>query len=80
VFGAERRFGVGWAIGAWFVPVLNFWRPKQTANDIWSASDPTAEGKHLGSPLLTWWWLCFLLANWVGWIGAVDEAFAFAGD
>jgi hypothetical protein len=22
------------AIGAWFVPILNFWRPKQIVNDV----------------------------------------------
>ena len=42
-----RRLGVeglrwreGWAIGAWFVPLLNFVRPKAIANDIWRGSDP----------------------------------------
>ena len=34
------RFSGGWAIGAWFVPFLNLWRPKQIANDIWRGSDP----------------------------------------
>ena len=27
-FGATRRFARRWAVGAWFVPVLNLWRPK----------------------------------------------------
>ena len=30
-----RRYGTGWAIGGWFVPFLNFARPKQVADDIW---------------------------------------------
>ena len=34
------RYRPGWAIGAWFVPFLLWWRPKQIANDIWRASDP----------------------------------------
>jgi Domain of unknown function (DUF4328) len=38
----DLRYGSGWAIGAWFVPILNLWRPKQIANDIWRASDPAA--------------------------------------
>jgi hypothetical protein len=33
--GGERRFKTGWAIGGWFVPFLNLWRPEQIANDIW---------------------------------------------
>src|SRR5262245_46736408 len=28
----SRRFGTAWAIGAWFFPVLNLWRPKKIAN------------------------------------------------
>jgi Domain of unknown function (DUF4328) len=34
------RYGSGWTIGGWFVPILSLWRPKQIANDIWRASDP----------------------------------------
>jgi hypothetical protein len=36
-----RRFGHGWAIGAWFTPFLAVWRPKQIVNDIYAAGhDP----------------------------------------
>jgi hypothetical protein len=34
----EFRYGAGWAIGAWFVPVLNLFRPKQIADDAWRAA------------------------------------------
>ena len=36
--GGDRRYGTGWAIGSWFVPFLNAWRPKQIVNDIWRES------------------------------------------
>lgn len=39
-FGAELPHKTGWAIGAWFVPILNFFRPKGIADAIWQASDP----------------------------------------
>ncbi len=42
--GFSRRFGRGWAVGAWFVPILSLWRPKQIGNDIWRAGDPAARG------------------------------------
>lgn len=66
-----RRFTPGWAIGAWFVPFLNLWRPKQIANDIWRGSDPTAPPGDQGTawqerpvaPLVHWWWGLFLLSN-----------------
>jgi hypothetical protein len=54
-----RRYGHGWAIGAWFVPFLNFWRPKQIVNDVWRGSGiPTDYGR---PPLLLLvWWLSWL--------------------
>ena len=61
------RFAGGWAIGAWFVPILSLVRPKQLLNDIWRASDPDLpldnDGAWRRKPvpsLLTWWWLAFL--------------------
>jgi hypothetical protein len=56
---AERRYGQGWSIGAWFVPILNLFRPKQIANDAWKAGDRAA-------PLpafLNWWWALWLLSS-----------------
>lgn len=57
------RYGHGWAVGAWFVPILNIWRPKQIANDIWRASDPDLppqarldwEGEPVPILFLAWW-------------------------
>lgn len=59
VDAAERRYGHGWAIGAWFVPVLNLWRPTQIVNDVWRASTSEAPGG-----LLLAWWAAFLLSGW----------------
>ncbi len=59
----DPRFGKGWAIGAWFVPILNLFRPKQIANDIWRGSDSAlpahASDSWYNRPtpvLLAWWW------------------------
>jgi hypothetical protein len=62
------RFGRGWSIGAWFVPILSLWRPKQIGNDIWRAGDPAASGNTNWtslpvSQLVHWWWAVFLLAG-----------------
>jgi hypothetical protein len=77
--GGERRFGTGWAIGGWFVPILNLWRPKQIANDIWRGSDPTAVflSDPAASSLLTAWWLVFLASAWAS---QVAGRLAFAGN
>jgi hypothetical protein len=61
VLGGTRRFGRGWATGAWFVPILNLWRPKQIANDIWHTGEPRRQD----AALLGFWWGAFLISNWV---------------
>jgi hypothetical protein len=69
------RYKQGWAIGAWFVPILNLFRPKQIANDIWRGSDPDLprevdavgwrDGRIPGLLFGLWWWL-WLITNWAG--------------
>src|SRR5439155_3907674 len=80
--GGNQRYGEGWAIGAWFVPFLNLYRPKQIANDIWRGSDPALPNAAPSerapvSPLLGWWWAAFLVSTWADNIAA---RLAFNGD
>jgi hypothetical protein len=55
-----RRYGHGWAIGSWFVPFLNLWRPKEIINDIHRGG----EGPNVAT-LLWFWWALFLISNWI---------------
>lgn len=70
------RYKPVWAIGSWFIPIFNLFRPKQIANDIWRAS---AADAHVGDErwharavgaLVHWWWALFLLAGLVVGVGA----------
>ncbi|MDQ3985682.1 MAG: DUF4328 domain-containing protein [Actinomycetota bacterium] len=68
----DIRFGTGWAIGGWFVPILWLWRPKQIINDIWRGSDPDLGGgwrlrwADIRPPVVvTLWWLAGLLSTFV---------------
>jgi hypothetical protein len=65
----RRRYGHGWAIGSWFVPILNLWRPKQIVNDVWRAGGRDAAHAEPGG-LLVLWWLAFLISNWIGGVAA----------
>jgi len=61
----NMRYGNGWAIGSWFVPILSLFRPKQMANDIWRGSERGADvnsgWKQVQVPALVhWWWGLFL--------------------
>jgi hypothetical protein len=64
--GVENlRWGSGWAIGGWFVPLLNLVRPKSLANDIWRGSDPALppQLERPSGPVPWWhnlWWALFL--------------------
>jgi hypothetical protein len=57
----DLRFGVGWAVGGWFVPFLNLVRPKQVVDDIWRGSNPERltpqywRGEDVGGILHLWW-------------------------
>jgi len=59
------RYGAGWAIGTWLVPILNLWRPFKMTNDIRCASEltPTArEDARRGHTLIRAWWWIFIAA------------------
>ena len=64
------RIPAGWAVGAWFVPILSMIRPKSIVNDVWRASDPSLprELSHPpdGAPVpatINWWWATFLVSG-----------------
>jgi hypothetical protein len=65
VIGGHARYGSGWAIGGWFVPILGWWRPKQLANDLWDAGRAPGE-PDTHPPLLQAWWALWLIGVWLG--------------
>jgi hypothetical protein len=78
---AALRYRPGWAIGAWFVPILNLFRPKQIANDVWRATEPQADRdsnawrSQAVSPLVHWWWALWMVGGILGGIatGLADQ-------
>lgn len=58
--GWPQRLPRGWAIGAWFAPVVNFWFPFQIMADIWRAGLP--EQARAGIAILPGIWWASLLA------------------
>jgi hypothetical protein len=74
VLGARHlKFTPGWAVGWWFVPIMNWFRPYQVMKEIWKASDPVVG---LSDPyswqtattpsIMPWWWALFLLSQYIG--------------
>jgi len=78
------KFTPGWAVGYWFVPIVNLVRPYQSVKELWSASDPGAPDeadwqKVSGAARVGWWWLVLLASNLAGvgapWeIATIDDA------
>jgi Domain of unknown function (DUF4328) len=63
----------GWAVGAWFIPLVNLARPYRRAREIWRGSDPDTDPRDPAawhrapvSPLLGCWWAAFLVSSFVG--------------
>ncbi len=57
------RFRPGWAVGWFFVPVANLWKPYQVMREIWAASrDPDRWQTQAAPAILKWWWGLFLVS------------------
>jgi len=64
------RYSPRWAVGYFFIPILNLIRPYQVMREIWRESDPArlpAPGDDLeatkvsSAAIVGWWWGTFLL-------------------
>ncbi|MFE7762711.1 DUF4328 domain-containing protein [Streptomyces sp. NPDC057438] len=61
-FGHRKKRG--WAIGGWFVPVVNLWFPRRIAVDCWDASSPWEKPR--SHALVNTWWTLWLLSLFAG--------------
>jgi hypothetical protein len=69
--------GTGWAVGAWFIPIVSLIMPKRIHDDIWRASDPDLPWpadrdarNHVPVPALHGvWWASFVVAGLLETIG-----------
>ena len=64
------EFSSGGAVGWWFMPFLNLYKPYRVMREVWLASNPAVVGDESerwgaepSTPLLLAWWLSFLAAN-----------------
>ncbi len=60
----------GWAVGYWFIPILNLFKPFQVVREVWNQSDPDFDpelsflSSSMGTPaLLGVWWALWIMAN-----------------
>jgi len=60
----EMEFSPGWAVGWYFVPFANLWKPYQAMREIWQASaNPERWEYEDRSWLLPVWWTIWIISN-----------------
>jgi Domain of unknown function (DUF4328) len=57
----RNRFGTGWAVAGWVVPIMNLFRPYQMAKELLRDS-PRLRGTE-GTGLAGLWWLLYLIGT-----------------
>jgi len=88
-FGQNTQHSSGWAVGSFFVPIMNLFVPYQAAKDIWQKSEPDAQTFSFGVAVpgfFAAWWGFWIASNVVSNIyirmtlaDAPQDASAFVG-
>jgi hypothetical protein len=56
-----------WAVGWYFIPFANLWKPFQAVREIWQVSKSPVGWRRVAVPaLLRWWWGLWLISNACG--------------
>src|SRR5262245_8513197 len=61
--GGGSPFTPGWAVGWWFIPIANLWKPFQTVRELWKASHGGGWQTIATWALLGWWWATWLAGS-----------------
>jgi len=56
-------YSPGWAVGWYFIPFANFFKPFQAMRQIWNASHGATVHLDDNAPTLTIWWTAWLIAT-----------------
>jgi len=64
------QYSPGWAVGYFFIPIMNLFRPLQVFQEMWKASDARVRRDDPGawrhaplSVLAGFWWACWIISN-----------------
>ena len=69
-FGATTQHSSGWAVGSFFVPIMNLFVPYQAVKDIWQKSEPSGDDSFsysVSAPgFFAAWWGFWIASNIAG--------------
>ncbi len=74
----NARWGPGWAVGWWFVPIMSFFRPYQLTAEVYRASAGQPERWQMQPATVVGWWWFFWLASSIG--GGIAAGFYRTGE
>jgi Domain of unknown function (DUF4328) len=61
------QFTPGWAVGWYFIPIANLFKPFQAMQELWNESHRVSGGFSAGAPgHLNGWWGCWIVGNILG--------------
>jgi hypothetical protein len=65
----EMSISPGWAVGWFFVPVANLFKPYEGVKETWQVSHNFGGLiEQAESPLVRWWWGLWIVSGIVGWV------------
>lgn len=66
----DLKYTPGWAVGGFFVPILNLVRPYQVMKEVWTGSEHLSGDDWANpwkadspAPLVGWWWALLLIST-----------------
>jgi hypothetical protein len=68
--GMDVEFTPGWAVGWYFIPIANLFKPFQAMRELWNSSRmlPTDFGGQAPSDVKVWW-ACYIVGNILSTVG-----------
>jgi hypothetical protein len=61
------EFTPGWALGWFFIPIANLWKPYQAMRALWRSSNTVVKPELVDSTwMLPVWWTLWLIASYLG--------------
>ena len=65
----EMSISPGWAVGWFFVPIANLFKPYEGVKETWQVSHNVGGLiEEAESPLVRWWWGLWIVSGIVGWV------------
>ena len=68
--GGGLEYTPGWAVGWWFIPIANLFKPFQAMRELWKASHGGTWRALPTWALIGWWWGVWIASSVNVWVGS----------